>query len=109
MFPSRLKYVEVFRVAWNHFEGFLFREFYNEDIYRIYRPNCGSATLPGHMSATNQNEKDSDSVAEGEAPPPGKGFWHCVSKMVSNPSSPKRIAYEVGKKLADARMVEMQI
>ena len=29
------------------------------------------------------------------SPAPGKGFWHCVSRLVSNPSSPKRIAYEV--------------
>ena len=28
----------------------------------------------------------------------GKGFWHCVSRLVSNPSSPRRIAYEVGSR-----------
>ena len=104
------------------------------------------------MSATNQNEKDSDSLEEawanglestgGNFTPPktirdgfekgetvrplsqdvpkhtltifdvafllqswqaghpatgGKGFWHCVSRLVSNPSSPRRIAYEVGE------------
>lgn len=50
---------------------------------------------PRHMSAANQNEKDSDSLAEEGSPAPGKGFWHCVSRLVSNPSSPKRIAYEM--------------
>eukprot|EP00434_Breviolum_minutum_P034145 symbB.v1.2.030211.t1/scaffold3381.1/size58006/6 len=51
---------------------------------------------PRHMSATNQNEKDSDSLEEAGHPATGgKGFWHCVSRLVSNPSSPRRIAYEM--------------
>lgn len=65
----------------------------------VWSKNPTSDTIarvtPRHMSAANQTEKDSDSLAEEAAPAPGKGFWHCVSRLVSNPSSPKRIAYEM--------------
>ncbi|CAJ1438422.1 unnamed protein product [Effrenium voratum] len=51
---------------------------------------------PRHMSANKDQDGDTDSVVEGGvAVDTGGPLITCVARLVSNPSSPKRIAYEI--------------